>query len=184
MPGDARENVARQQAALVEALASPGSGPLAYGLDARQIWIAAAAVAAKRSHSVERAWPELADALGDQFPPLFWRYAHAHRLPRASEPPDHQRFFQFVLRQADLPGEIWQRLLLLQVRRAVPVRFRLTRRGLILAVWCGRCSFAYQIAFRWPPSRVRSWCQGRTRKAATRTTPPPAGAFGVSRGSG
>jgi hypothetical protein len=89
MPADARDDLAAQQSRLVEALTT-GTPPPA-GFDPAQVETAARALAAKRARSVAKAWPRLAEALGDQFEKRFADYASESPLPNGAEPRDDGR---------------------------------------------------------------------------------------------
>jgi hypothetical protein len=79
---DARRRLAARQAALLSALVA-GAPPPA-GMDAERVAVQAEALIAKRRRVAQRAWPELAAALGDEFAPAFEEYARA--IPRRSGP--------------------------------------------------------------------------------------------------
>lgn len=69
----AREDLARRQAELVRALLAGGPAP--EGFDEKRIAIEARALHAKRRGVAEQVRPDLAEALGDRFGPLFDEWA-------------------------------------------------------------------------------------------------------------
>ncbi len=80
MPCDEpRSQLAAMQAALVLGLTRQGEGPDCF--DRTGLAVTAAALASKRARSVARAWPGLADALGDRFAECFVRYAEHSAIP-------------------------------------------------------------------------------------------------------
>jgi hypothetical protein len=91
MPADARDDLAARQSRLVEALT--GGALLPEGFDPAQVQTACRALAAKRARSVAKAWPRLADAMGDQFAIHFAAYAGESPLPPGAEPLDDGRAF-------------------------------------------------------------------------------------------
>jgi hypothetical protein len=70
-----RRRLAARQAALLSALVT--SAPVPPGLDADRVAVQAEALIAKRRRTAQRAWPELAAALGNAFVPAFEDYARA-----------------------------------------------------------------------------------------------------------
>lgn len=72
----ARERLAARQAGLVRALLAGAEPPP--GFDPRRVRIEAAALRAKRRRVTERLRPDLADALGERFAPLFDAWAAAN----------------------------------------------------------------------------------------------------------
>ncbi|SDG86894.1 hypothetical protein SAMN05216553_112186 [Lentzea fradiae] len=69
----AREKLASQQAALLNALLA--NGPAPDGFDERRIDVERRALLAKRRGIVRMLGPDIADTLGDRFQPLFDVYA-------------------------------------------------------------------------------------------------------------
>jgi hypothetical protein len=144
---DPRDELARQQQALVAALTANAQAPPDF--DSTQVATAAAALAKKRMHTAAKGWPALADAMGEQFEPLFQAYASRHVLPVAGHIADARHFLTHVLRQGNLDDETMSRLLPLRCTRACPVRFRTTRDGVVvIAVRLGRRVIVRRISLR------------------------------------
>jgi hypothetical protein len=78
---DARRRLAARQEALLSALVAGASPPA--GVDAERVTVQAEALIAKRRRVAQRAWPELAAALGEGFATAFDEYARA--TPRRTE---------------------------------------------------------------------------------------------------
>jgi hypothetical protein len=128
---DPRNELARQQHALVAALTANAPPPADF--DQTQVATAAAALAKKRMHAAAKAWPALADAIGEKFEPLFARYASRQPLPRAGHAADAREFLRHVLRHEELSDDAALRLLRLRLTRGRPVRIRVTRDGIAVA---------------------------------------------------
>ena len=117
---DARRRLAARQAALLSALIA-GAPPPA-GLDAERVAAQAKALIAKRRRVAQRAWPELAAALGDAFAPAFDEYARA--TPRGTTPSSGQvrsdavDFALYLSRRGLLPRGFRVALLRARLRRA------------------------------------------------------------------
>ena len=80
MTDGARERLAEAQSELLTALLAGGPSPV--GFDERLLRVEARSLLAKRRGIVAMLGPEVADALGDRFRPLFDEYAVSH--PRAA----------------------------------------------------------------------------------------------------
>lgn len=121
MPADARDDLAARQSRLVEALT--GGAPPPEGFDPARVQTAARALAAKRARSVAKAWPRLADTMGDQFAIQFAAYAGESRLPLGAEPHDDGRAFACWLgRRGLLPDSARLDLAADAVGRGFPLR--------------------------------------------------------------
>jgi hypothetical protein len=124
----ARERLARAQEQLVRALAV--GGPLPGGFSAGRLEAAARALLNKRRRQVQRSWPTLAAALGEDFAPRFEAWARQHPLPVEANPLADGRLFAESLREAgQLPpqaaGEV----------RAFDRHWRLTAEGELAQRW-------------------------------------------------
>jgi hypothetical protein len=98
-----RERLAADQAALVRALV--GGGPVPGGFDPDRVRATSAALARKRACEAARAWPVLADELGEDFTAQF--LAHAARRPppaRGGALADGLAFADGLARRGRPPG--------------------------------------------------------------------------------
>ena len=86
--------LAARQLSLVTALVAGGTPPA--GVDPERVRIQALALVRKRSRSVARHRPELADSLGADFWPAFQRYAAADPTPPANTSSDAKRFARYL----------------------------------------------------------------------------------------
>ena len=97
-----RERLAAEQAALVRALVG---GPVPGGFDPGRVAATSAALARKRAREVARAWPVLADGLGEGFTGRF--LADAARRPppaRGGALADGLAFARALAREGRLPA--------------------------------------------------------------------------------
>ena len=124
MPVDTRARLAQEQAALVTALAGHAAAPPGFDLD--RIHAAAASLANKRRRAVARAWPVLAESLGDRFAERFDGYAQSAPLPRLGGPLADGRAF---LRWLEAMGEMPEACRLPAL--AVDLRYRSVATGLV-----------------------------------------------------
>jgi hypothetical protein len=117
MPVDTRVRLAQEQAALVAALAGYAAPPS--GFDADRIHAAAVALASKRRRSVARAWPGLAELLGDRFAERFEAYAESFPLPRVGGPlADGRAFVRWLSALGELPEACRLPVLIVDLRYA------------------------------------------------------------------
>ena len=144
MPGDGRDELARQQQALVGAVT--GAAEVPAGFDPRQVAVASAALATKRMHAAAKGWPALAEALGESFKTAFQRYAARHALPADGHAEDVRQFLRFALRQPDWDNETAIRLLRLSPTRLCPIRWRRIRGGVAVAIRLGRRASVIRLA--------------------------------------
>src|SRR5262245_31430986 len=99
----AEAHLAERQAELVRALT--GRGPPPAGFDATRVCVVALSLVLKRLQAVQRAWPALARALGDDFDHLFPDYATATPAPRDGGPlADGDAFAGRLKAARKLPG--------------------------------------------------------------------------------
>lgn len=135
MHADARNDLAAQQSRLVEALTT-GAHPPA-GFDAVQLETAAKALGAKRARCAAKAWPRLAESLGDRFGKLFAAYASESSLPTGAEPRNDGRAFgRWLARREFLPEAGRIELAVGAASRGFPLRVTILRRPLrIVVLW-------------------------------------------------
>lgn len=96
-----------RQAALQESLlrSLTGTGPPPEGVDRDRLDASASSLSVKRARSVARAWPGLAEALGEEFSALFSRYASGSSIPALGGPlADGWAFARWLARQGRLPA--------------------------------------------------------------------------------
>jgi len=99
-----RAELARRQAELVSALVGEEAAPP--GFDGSRVRTAAAALRAKRSNAIAKAWPQLARALGPEFQSVVEQ--HVRRMPSApsSGPPgDGRTLAAWLAAEGRLPWE-------------------------------------------------------------------------------
>src|SRR5437870_4415565 len=97
-----RAKLAELQAELLHNLA--GKAALPVGFDATRLQATAESLARKRARAVARAWPALADALGEEFGIRFAPFATATGLPAVGGPlADGRAFAQTLAAAGDLP---------------------------------------------------------------------------------
>lgn len=98
-----RSDLARDQAALVTALAGRGGAPA--GFDEARIGLLRSALRRKRARAIIRTWPRLGAALAD-FDALVEEFMTAHPGPSADGPAaDGRDFAAFLGRSQRLPWE-------------------------------------------------------------------------------
>lgn len=98
----AREKLALQQSALVDALAS-GVAALE-GFNAGHLQVAADALARKRRRAVAKSWPALARSLGKSFMPRFAEFAADNPLTHGADAfADGRHFARWLARRNELP---------------------------------------------------------------------------------
>ncbi|KAA2253365.1 hypothetical protein F0L68_33170 [Solihabitans fulvus] len=98
-----RDRLAARQAELLRALLAGGEPP--QGFDPAQLRVEANALLAKRRSVAAMLAPEVADALGQRFRPLFDEYAAAH--PRAVDSgarADAAAFAEWTMARGELPA--------------------------------------------------------------------------------
>jgi len=111
----ARERLAQAQRELVRALGV--GGPVPEGFDAERVHEAARSLMNKRRRGVERSWPRLAAALGEDFRSRFEAWARTHPLGvEASTLADGRRFAQALLDAGDFPDAAREELFTFDVR--------------------------------------------------------------------
>jgi hypothetical protein len=101
-----REDLAARQAALLEALLTDAPAPS--GFDPERLRIEADVVLTKRRRLVAYLRPDLPEALGERFRPLFGAYAAEHPKAvtmRAREYAD--TFADWLVSRGDLPKPRW-----------------------------------------------------------------------------
>lgn len=122
----ARARLARRQAELLSALVA--GGPVPEGFDQERIRVQSQVLLAKRRDTVARVAPEVARLLGDQYQPLFRRYAQqgpalgGHRA-------DARAFAEWAVDWAavGVPNSPWRPALERWLRPAEPPRRRWRR---------------------------------------------------------
>lgn len=107
----ARERLARAQAELARALAL--GAPVPEGFNAERVQAAADSLLAKRRRQVQRVWPVLAAALGEEYAARFNAWARESPLPlEASALVDGRRFAEALRVHGVLPAEaraaVWE----------------------------------------------------------------------------
>ena len=150
MPGDphGRQDLAAKQRQLVEALT--GAAPAPDAFDPAQIETAATALADKRMRSARKAWPVLADVLGERFEPLFRAYAARYPSPPEGPGVDAATFLRQISAGDHLARDERYKLLPLRARRGWPIRFLIAPPSVALAVrFAGRRVRVFTL---WPRS--------------------------------
>jgi hypothetical protein len=123
----ARERLARAQAELARALGQ--AGPVPEGFDAERVRAAADALLSKRRRRVQRAWPRLAGALGEDFRARFDAWAREHPLEAEGSPlADGRRFAGALLATEAFPPEAREELRAFERRRGWVHRARVALR--------------------------------------------------------
>ncbi|MFD9739303.1 hypothetical protein [Umezawaea sp. NPDC059074] len=112
MTDGARERLAEAQSELLTALLAGGPSPA--GFDERLLRVEARSLLAKRRGIVAMLGPEVVDALGDRFRPLFDEYALAHpRVAGSRAREDTADFAKWAQERGALPQpekrRWWQR---------------------------------------------------------------------------
>lgn len=101
-------DLAGRQAALVRALLA--GGPVPPGFDPARVHLEAAALHAKRRSVAQHLRPDLTDALGDRFRPLFDEWAGAHpRRSGVSFRADLETFATWLTANGHLRRRRWAR---------------------------------------------------------------------------
>jgi hypothetical protein len=151
---DERERLASLQAELVSALTGRTGPP--EGFDPDRLGAAARSLSRKRARSVARAWPSLADALGEDFEPCFAAYIAEAPLPRRGGPlADGRNFARFLARRGILPDAARLEVLSVDLRYASRPMGLVPRRGPALAVALLGHPRRLILAVRWPGRRIR-----------------------------
>ncbi len=119
MPTD-RAALAQQQAKLVAALTRQASTP--EGFDAAHIDRSASALINKRMRIVEKGWPTLAAALGNDFRETFRQFAETHPLKVDDSTDDGKHFAEFLFARNLLPLDAAPLLLAARLRSGSPVQ--------------------------------------------------------------
>lgn len=144
---DARDQLSRDQAALVAALGHRGDVPS--GFDADRVRLAADTLDNKRRKGVAKAWPSVAASLGAGFTETFATFA-AGNPPHPDGPAaDGNAFATWLDARRRLPSDAVPELLAAQLRRGFPLGFRLRRSG-------GR----FVVGVRFPLLGVRVFARG------------------------
>jgi hypothetical protein len=158
MSDDAREKLAREQAALARAL---GLGePVPEGFDAERVRASADTLLAKRRRLVQRAWPALAEALGKDFAERFNTWARSHPLLDVEPHPlsDGRRFAEALRARGPLPDAVEAEVFGFELRwRVTPEGALLPRRGLVLKVARLGAARRRVLAIRLPWGRILRW---------------------------
>ena len=129
-----RERLAKQQAALVGALAQGADAPA--GFDRDRVATAAASLLAKRRRGIEKTWPGLAESLGDRFRIVFADYARSHAIPPEGPHADGRDFARYLRHLRLLSDDGRVQLLLAELGRRRPFGFTyLPDRGALAFAW-------------------------------------------------
>ncbi len=133
MSPEQRDKLAAEQAALVDALAGRSAPPA--GFDPVRVATAAASLLAKRRRGVEKAWPGLAESLGDRFRRAFAEYARAQPTPADGSHEDGRLFARYLRHRGELSEDGRLQLLLTELRwyRPLVLSFLPRRRALVVA---------------------------------------------------
>ena len=136
MPSPDRQILADRQAQLVQALNQGGRMPA--GFDERRMTLAADSLRRKRRRSVEKVWPALCSALGDQFATTF--DAYAWRYPPQNPSADARQFARWLANLPGLSDRVRVRLAAARLMPLLPVilRLREARRWVVLIRWKDR----------------------------------------------
>jgi hypothetical protein len=146
---DRRRRLAEQQARLAAALMKPGTELPNFDRD--RLAAAAQSLANKRLQSAARAWPDLANSLGEQFAGLFQEYAANHLLPQDGGPlADGRAFADYLARQQKLPDDARLEVLGVDLRFVRTARGLMPRRGFALKMALQKQSPRLVIALRLP----------------------------------
>jgi hypothetical protein len=125
---EVRAELAARQTALVSALVAGGEAP--EGFDAARLQAAAAALGRKRAMAMARAWPTLAQALGQRFRERFAAYAGSTPLPGKGGPLlDGRTFARWLEARGELPEASRLEALTVDLRYAVSPKGLVPRRG-------------------------------------------------------
>jgi hypothetical protein len=158
MSDDTREKLAREQAALARAL---GLGePVPAGFDAERVRASADTLLAKRRRLVQRAWPALSSALGEDFTERFNTWARSHPLLGVEPHPlsDGRRFAESLRATGPLPEAVEGELLGFDLRwRLSPDGGLLPRRGVVLKMARLETARRRVLAVRLPWGRILRW---------------------------
>jgi hypothetical protein len=123
-----RAGLADRQIALVSALVAGGEMP--EGFDAARLQAAAAALERKRAMATARAWPKLAQALGQRFRDRFADYARTTPLPSKGGPLlDGRTFARWLAARGELPEASRLQALGVDLRYTVSPKGLFPRRG-------------------------------------------------------
>ena len=98
-----RDILASEQQALVSAL--HGIGQLPSGFDPDHLHTAADSLARKRARSLQKTWPDTAEALGKKFGEVFNSYCAGHPAPPENPFEDGYQFAQWLQRKRMLPPQ-------------------------------------------------------------------------------
>jgi molybdopterin biosynthesis enzyme len=154
----ARERLARAQEELARAL---GTGaPVPAGFDAGRVRAAAEALLSKRRRLVQRAWPGLARALGEDFSPRFDTWARDNPLVGVEPLPlaDGRRFAESLRASGALPPEGEAEVLGFELRwRLTPEGGLAPYRGPVLRVVRTGPERRWTLLARLPGGRLRWW---------------------------
>src|SRR5688500_6577465 len=131
MPDD-REQLAAAQARLVAALT--GAAPPPDGFDERGVALTARTLVHKRRAGVAKAWPAIADGLGERFTALFAEYAADMTMPPTGTLADGREFALWLRQRGNLPDAARLPVLLDRARRGWPIRVARAVRRTVIAV--------------------------------------------------
>lgn len=123
---DDRQRLAESQAELVRALWRVGEAP---GFDPVQVRRAGDALQRKRERTVSRAWPALAQALGESYSSRFRDYSAGFPLPEGGPAADGRLFARYLEDRGILPPETVREVLLFDATWRLLPDGRLRRRG-------------------------------------------------------
>lgn len=154
MQVEARSKVAAAQEELIRALVSDGAVPPEF--DCSRVRAAADALLQKRSKSVARVWPRLADSLGGKFHEQFSRYAEARPVLRDGSPlADGREFARTVSKTAALSDDAIVEVLTFDLRYRVMGNRVVARRGVSFCAGLLKQSHRLIAAVRLPTARER-----------------------------
>lgn len=133
MSAEARTRLAAMQAELVSALSGRAAPPA--GFDADRVQATAAALASKRRHAVARAWPGLAEALGQQFVERFDGFAATTPMPHMGGPlADGRMFLRWLAVRGDTPEACRLQAFAVDLRCLATTAGLVPRRGPMLKI--------------------------------------------------
>jgi hypothetical protein len=133
MSAEARTRLAAMQAELVSALSGRAASPA--GFDADRVQAMAAALASKRRHAAARAWPGLAEALGQRFVERFDEFAVTTPMPQTGGPlADGRAFLRWLAATGDAPEACRLQALAVDLRYVATTAGLVARRGPMLKI--------------------------------------------------
>jgi hypothetical protein len=135
-PDDSRDQLAREQAALVRAIHDRDASSAPAGFDLSKLQLAGESLWRKRMRSVQKSWPATAIALGARFEEFFECYSAEHPVPD-NPSLDGYEFVRWLNGERQLPNAGRIELMQRQVAHGSPVRIAWSRGEALL------------IGFRW-----------------------------------